>query len=282
MLAGSGRLDHTTVRVGKRRNASTLRVDHQSNSAHPQERAKLSQEVQPVQTPAASPRTLSIDIGGTRLKAAILDEQGEMLTERVRARTPVPCPPAVLLEVVGDLAAKLPPFDRISVGFPGVVRHGRILTAVNLGPQEWTGFALQEALEKQFGKPVRVINDADMQGLAAIRGLGIEMVITLGTGVGCGLFSDGQLAPHLELGHLPFRKGETFEEQLGNRAFVDEGKRRWNRRLEKAIVWWRILTSFDRLYLGGGNAQEITFELPTDVEVVPNELGLKGGGRLWR
>jgi polyphosphate glucokinase len=211
---------------------------------------------------------LSIDIGGTRLKAAILNEQGEMVTERVRVRTPVPCPPAVLLEAVGELVAQLASFDRISVGFPGVVRHGRILTAVNLGPKEWTGFALREALERQFGKPVRVINDADMQGLAAIRGEGIEMVITLGTGVGCG--------------HLPFRKGETFEEQLGNRAFVDVGRRRWNRRLEKAIEWWRILTSFDRLYLGGGNAQEITFPLPPDVEVVPNELGLKGGSRVWR
>jgi len=243
----------------------------------------LNQEASPPQpSPSSSPRTLSIDIGGTRLKAAILDECGEMVTERVRVRTPVPCPPAVLLEAVGELAAQLASFDRISVGFPGVVRHGRILTAVNLGPKEWTGFALQEALERQFGKPVRVINDADMQGLAAIRGQGIEMVITLGTGVGCGLFSDGQLAPHLELGHLPFRKGETFEEQLGNRAFVDVGRRRWNRRLEKAIEWWRILTSFDRLYLGGGNAQEITFSLPPDVEVVPNELGLKGGSRVWQ
>ena len=235
----------------------------------------------PAPSPSSSRRTLSIDIGGTRLKAAILDDRGEMITERVRVRTPVPCPPAVLLEAVGELAAQLASFDRISVGFPGVVRHGRILTAVNLGPEEWAGFALQEALERQFGKPVRVINDADMQGLAAIRGEGIEMVITLGTGVGCGLFSDGQLAPHLELGHLPFRKGETFEEQLGNRAFVDVGRRRWNRRLEKAIGWWRILTSFDRLYLGGGNAQEITFTLPPDVEIVPNELGLKGGSRVW-
>ena len=243
------------------------------------------QEAELPQSPAPSEpslHTLSIDIGGTRLKAAILDAQGEMVTERVRVRTPAPCPPAVLLEAVGELVAQLPSFDRVSVGFPGVVRQGRILTAVNLGPMDWTGFALQEALEHQLGKPVRVINDADMQGLAAIRGEGIEMVITLGTGVGCGLFSDGQLAPHLELGHLPFRKGETFEEQLGNRAFVDAGRRRWNRRLEKAIGWWRILTSFDRLYLGGGNSRDITFELPPDVEVVPNELGLKGGSRLWR
>jgi polyphosphate glucokinase len=227
-------------------------------------------------------RTLSVDIGGTRLKAAILDEEGEMVTERVRVRTPTPCPPEVLLTVLAELVSPLGAFDRVSVGFPGVVRHGRILTAVNLGPKEWTGFPLQEALLQQIGKPVRVINDADMQGLAAICGEGIEMVITLGTGVGCGLFSDGHLAPHLELGHLPFRKGETFEEQLGNRAFVDVGRRRWNRRLAKAIDWWRTLTSFDRLYLGGGNAREITFELPPDVVVVPNELGLKGGSRLWR
>jgi len=184
--------------------------------------------------------------------------------------------------MVQELVAALAEYDRVSVGFPGVVRRGCILTAVNLGNSFWVGFNLEEALGRALERPVRVINDADMQGLAAISGQGVEMVITLGTGVGCGLFLDGHLAPHLEIGHIPFRKKQTFEEQLGNQALVEIGRRRWNRRLFKAIEWWRILTSFDKLYLGGGNAQEITFELPSDVVIVPNELGLRGGIGLWK
>lgn len=226
--------------------------------------------------------TLAVDIGGTKLKAALLDEQGRLITERVRVKTPKPCPPDLLVTKLQELVSELPPFDRVSVGFPGVVRRGNILTAVNLGNSLWVGFNLEEALQTVLDRPVRVINDADMQGLAAISGHGVEMVITLGTGVGCGLFLDGRLAPHLELGHLPFRKGQTFEEQLGNQAFLDIGRRRWNTRLLKAIGWWRVLTSFDRLYLGGGNAREITFELPENVVIVPNELGLRGGIGLWK
>jgi polyphosphate glucokinase len=233
-------------------------------------------------TVAEGMNTLAIDIGGSRLKASILDEDGEMLTDRVRTDTPSPCPPEVLLSALTDLVTQLPLYDRISVGFPGVVRKGKIFGAINLGAQYWQGYDLEKALERQFGKPVRVLNDADMQGLAAIKGKGIEMVITLGTGVGCGLFEDGRLAPHLEIGHIPFRNDETFEEQLGNRALEDVGKKRWNRRLQRAIRYWRILTFFDKLYLGGGNAEHISFELDPDVEIVPNELGMKGGIWLWR
>lgn len=231
---------------------------------------------------ATGAKTLAIDIGGSRLKASLLDEEGEMTSERVRIETPDPCPPEVILLALAKLVAQLPPFDRVSVGFPGVVRKGKILLAVNLGTEFWRGFDLEKALAKQFGKPVKVANDADMQGLAAIKGQGIEMVITLGTGVGCGLFEDGQLAPHLEIGHIPFRNGETFEEQLGNRAFIEIGKRRWNRRLQRAIKYWRILTSFDKLYLGGGNAEYVNLKLGLDVEVVSNEMGMKGGIWLWR
>jgi polyphosphate glucokinase len=227
-------------------------------------------------------KTLAIDIGGSRLKASILDEGGEMVTDRVRMDTPSPCPPEVLLSALNDLVAQLPVYDRISVGFPGVVRKGKIFGAINLGAQYWQGYDLEKALEKQFGKPVRVLNDADMQGLAAIKGQGVEMVITLGTGVGCGLFEDGRLAPHLEIGHIPFRNNETFEEQLGNRALESVGKRRWNRRLQRAIRYWRILTFFDKLYLGGGNAGDISFDLEPDIEIVPNELGMKGGIWLWK
>lgn len=227
-------------------------------------------------------KTLAFDIGGSGLKASILDEKGQMLTARVRVETPKPCPPRVLLDHFKELIAKLPPFDRISVGFPGVVRHGRTLTGVNLDPKGWQGYDLQSALNKLTGKPVIVINDADMQGLGAIKGKGVELVLTLGTGLGSALFEDGRLAPHLELAHIPFRNGETYEEQLGNRAYKEVGKRRWNKRVKLAIDHFRRLTYFDKLYLGGGNAENVSFNLGTDIEIVSNTLGMRGGIWVWR
>jgi len=181
-----------------------------------------------------------------------------------------------------ELVAPLPPADRVLVGFPGVVRRGKILTAHNLGDDLWRGFDLDLALTKALGKPVRVLNDADIQGLGAITGEGVEMVITLGTGLGSSLAEDGRLSTHLELAHHPFRKDETYEEQLGNAALEDVGKKRWNRRVEKAIETLRILTHFDHLYIGGGNAKAIKFDLPDDVSLVSNELGMRGGIWLWR
>lgn len=108
------------------------------------------------------------------------------------------------------------------------------------------------------------------------------MVITLGTGFGSSLFEDGAIAPHLELAHHPFRNGETYEEQLGFRALEEVGKKRWNRRLQRAIKTLRLLTNFDRLYIGGGNAEFIAFELAPDISIVPNTLGMIGGIWLWR
>src|SRR5262245_58555389 len=233
-------------------------------------------------TAAAGLKTLAFDIGGSGLKASLLDERGDMITERARVDTPKPCPPALLLEKLKELTAQLPKFDRVSVGFPGPVRKGRTLSSANLGTDEWTGFHLQRAIAKQTGKPTAVINDADMQGLGAIKGEGVEMVITLGTGVGSALFEDGRLAPHIELAHIPFRKGQTYEEQLGNRAFKKVGKRVWNRRLAKAVDVFRALTHFDKLYIGGGNAQNVSLNLGPDVEIVSNVLGMRGGIWLWK
>jgi polyphosphate glucokinase len=232
--------------------------------------------------PASGVKTLAFDIGGSGLKASILNEHGEMITDRLRVDTPKPCPPGVLLEKLKELTAQLPPFDRISVGFPGPVRKGRIISVANLESDEWSGFDLQRAIAKQTGKPTIVINDADMQGLGAIKGEGVELVITLGTGIGSSLFEDGRLAPHIELAHIPFRKGQTYEEQLGNPALKKVGKKEWNKRLAKAIEYFRILTNFDKLYLGGGNAENVSLKLGDDVEIVCNTLGMRGGIWLWK
>jgi len=226
--------------------------------------------------------TLAIDIGGTGLKASVVDETGQMLTDRVRLPTPVGAPPQQIVETLAGMVAPLGAFDRVSVGFPGVVRNGRVLTAANLGNDKWTGFALAQALEAALAKPVRVANDADLQGLAVIAGKGVEMVITLGTGFGTGLYLEGRLAPHLEIAHHPFRHGETYDQQLGNATRKQIGSARWNNRVKRAIGNMRRLTNFDHLFIGGGNAKKIDFALEPDVTIISNEAGMEGGVALWR
>lgn len=227
-------------------------------------------------------RTLAIDVGGTGLKASIVDDSGRLLTDRARIDTPVGAPPREIVQALVQLVTPLGPYERVSVGFPGVVREGRVLTAPNLGNKGWKGFDLASALGRALGKPVRVANDADVQGLAVIAGKGIEMVITLGTGFGTGLYLHGRLGPHLELSHHPFRKGETYDEQLGNAARKDVGNKKWNKRVRRAIGTLRMLTNFDHLYIGGGNAKKIDFDLDPDVTIVDNSAGLAGGVALWR
>jgi polyphosphate glucokinase len=232
--------------------------------------------------PLSDARILAIDVGGTGLKAALLNSEGEMLTERLRIETPHPCKPDVLVDALVKLVEPLASFDCVSVGFPGVVRHGKIITAPNLGTEELGGFDLAGALRERLSVPVRVINDADMQGFGAIEGKGLEMVITLGTGFGSALFMDGKLAPHLEIAHLPFRKDKTYDQQIGDKARKKVGKKVWNRRVKRAIETLRVLTHFDKLYIGGGNADRINFELEPDVTLISNECGVRGGAWLWR
>jgi polyphosphate glucokinase len=226
-------------------------------------------------------KTLAVDIGGSGTKVLVLDEAGQPQTERARTDTPQPATPENLIGAIAQLTQTQGDFDRVSVGFPGVVRRGVIWTAVNLDPS-WVGFDLATALSEKLSKPVRVANDADVQGMGAISSHGVELVITLGTGFGSALFVDGRLVPNLEMGHHPFRKGETYEEQLGRAALEKIGAKRWNRRLEKAIATLKHLFNYDHLHLGGGEAKRIAIELPPDVSIIPNVLGLLGGIALWR
>ncbi|MFL5582220.1 MAG: ROK family protein [Gemmatimonadaceae bacterium] len=225
--------------------------------------------------------TLAVDIGGTGIKAAVLDGEGEMITDRVRVLTPPALTRQLLVRTITGMTESLPDFDRVSVGFPGVVRNGVIKTAVNVGGDVLRNFDLAGALERRLGRPTRVLNDADMAGFGAARGKGVEMVVTLGTGVGTALFDDGRLCPHMELAHHPFRKGETYEDQIGDAARKRLGAEHWSRRVAMAVELLRELLWFDRLYLGGGNARRLTFKPPRDVTIVDNSAGLLGGIRLW-
>jgi polyphosphate glucokinase len=210
----------------------------------------------------------------------VLDAKGKPITERLRVPTPDPATPESVLAALGEMKAQMPAFDRISIGFPGVVKSGRTLTAHNLSP-EWIGFPLERVIQRKWKRPARLCNDAAIQGFGAIRGKGVELVLTLGTGLGSSLFTDGRLCPGLELAHHPWHNGLTYEDYLGRPALKKHGKRHWNKLVEKAVDQTRALFNWDVLYLGGGNSDKVIFKLPKDVKVVSNEDGLLGGVALW-
>ncbi|MCE9573570.1 MAG: ROK family protein [Deltaproteobacteria bacterium] len=229
----------------------------------------------------ASPRTLAIDIGGTGLKALVLAPDGGALTERARVETPRPATPDALLTALKPLVAGLGDFDRISVGFPGVVVDGVTRSAPNLH-ETWAGFDLARAISDAWRKPARVLNDAGVQGYGAIEGHGVEMLLTLGTGMGCAVYVDGKYVPNLELAHHPFRNRRTYEEYVGVAALEEVGKKKWNKRVRKVIAQVLPIWNPRRLYLGGGNAKHLKGDLPPEVAIVANVAGLLGGIALWR
>lgn len=227
---------------------------------------------------------LCFDIGGTAVKAKLFDFSGRPVTERLRSLTPKPCTPKTLLALLERLVRKFEKngakFDCIGAGFPGVVKEGVTLTAPNLGVG-WNDFSLQKAMEGRLGGAVRIANDADLQGMGVSSGEGVELVITLGTGVGSALLHDGVLVPNLELGHHPFRQGETYEEQLSKKTLHKIGPARWNRRVGKMITNLQIAFNYDVLYIGGGNAKHVTRRLPSGAHLIGNDYGLFGCVRLW-
>jgi polyphosphate glucokinase len=225
--------------------------------------------------------TLAVDIGGTGTKTMLLDETGKPISERVRDETPRPATPDAIVDVIVKQAEQHGKFDRISVGFPGVVDEGVVHTAPNLD-KSWEGFDLADALQKRLGRPTRVRNDADVQGFGAIQGKGVELVLTLGTGLGSALYVDGHLVPNLELAHHPFRKGKTYEECVGVAALKRNGRKRWNRDVARALDELRRAINFRACYIGGGNAKKLNGSLPANVSIVDNTAGLLGGISLWR
>ena len=239
-------------------------------------------------------RTLAIDCGGSGLKGSVLDDEGRMVAERVRVETPYPMSPEVFVSVLCDLAERLPPADRATVGMPGMIRHGRVIATPHYittkGPfspidpvlaEAWDHFDAQTALAEAFGIPTRVVNDAEVHGAAAVSGEGLEVMFTLGTGLGCAVFDDGALVPKIELSRAPVRKGVIYDEWVGDRARRRVGNERWSKRVRGVVDGLRPMFVWDRLYVGGGNAPRLTVELGPDVTLVPNDAGIAGGIRLW-
>jgi polyphosphate glucokinase len=228
-------------------------------------------------------RILAFDIGGSFLKAALIDAKGRLLTERLKVPAPKGCRPATMVNLLVRLAKPFPRHDHIAIGFPGVVRNGRVITAPHWGTRTWANFELARALSKSLGNtPARLINDAEMQGLAVIKGKGLELVLTLGTGAGTSLFRDGQIMPHLELAHHPIHKKMTYNDYIGNAARKKCGRKTWNKRVQRTIEILDSLLHYDHLYIGGGNATRLSLRLPNNVSLVSNEAGIQGGAALWR
>lgn len=237
------------------------------------------------------PPTLSIDIGASSIKASVLDAEGDPLLDPIVFPTPRPCSPDDLVRELVRMAEGLPRFARASIGFPGRVRDGVVLGArhfvVDHGELDsdlagkWDRFDLAESLAAHLGCEACVVNDAQMHGAAVVKGSGLELVLTLGTGFGSALFFQGAFVPHMELAFHPFRDGESYTEQLGQRALDRVGVDEWNARLRIAIDTLESVFLFDRLYLGGGNSRLVRGDLGPRVVAVENLAGILGGHCIW-
>ncbi|MCB9411496.1 MAG: ROK family protein [Actinobacteria bacterium] len=244
-------------------------------------------------------RTLTVDCGGSGIKGAILDAEANMLSARVRYPVQYPITPMDFLALLGRIAYEVSseagPFDRATVGLPGMIRHGVVVTTPHYrtvgGPHtavdpeldaEWRQFDLRTALEQLWELPVLVLNDAQVQGAAVVSGHGYEVMFTLGTGLGCAEFDDGRIQPKLEISRAPVRKGAIYDEWVGAQARKRIGNKKWNARVLRTIADLRPVFCWDRLFIGGGEAKRITAELPEDVRIVPNIMGIRGGVRAWQ
>ncbi|PYG00683.1 polyphosphate glucokinase [Georgenia satyanarayanai] len=252
----------------------------------------------PLSTAGRGPTTLAVDCGGGGIKASVLDAAGTMHAQPVRAATPYPLPPQRLVDTIRSLAGQLPPAERATVGMPGMIRHGVVVTTphyvTRAGPRTkvlpdlvaaWENLDLQETLSAGLGVPVLLLNDAEVHGAGVVAGAGLELVVTLGTGLGNALFDGGRLAPHLELSRAQARWGLTYDEYIGEHERLRLGDAMWSRRVRQVVDSLRPVVLWDRLYLGGGNSRRITAttldRLGDDVVIVPNSAGIVGGVRAW-
>ena len=232
-------------------------------------------------SPIQALHVLSVDIGGSHIKATVISSEGGIKEEYDKVDTPNPADPENVIKAIKGLAKNYKSFDKVSVGFPGYVKDGIIFTAPNLGTNFWKNFNLRERLEKELLKPALVINDADLQGLGLVDGIGFEMVITLGTGFGTAFLKDGILLPHIELAHHPITKKHTYDKYVGEIALQTAGEEKWNLRMKKVIETLKIVFNYDKLYISGGNGSKLNFPLDANMRLVSNVDGIKGGLRLW-
>jgi polyphosphate glucokinase len=242
--------------------------------------------------------TLAVDCGGTGLKGSVLDELGQMTAEQVLVPTPYPLPPERFVGILAGMAAELPQADRATVGMPGMIRHGRVVSTphyvTEAGPHtavvpdlvaEWREFDARSSISDALGMPAIVLNDAEVAGAGAATGSGLEVMFTLGTGLGCAIFDDGRLMPHLEVSRAPVREGMIYDTYIGDASRKEMGDVAWSRRVRSALIELRPMFQWDRLFIGGGNGvrleQSDLLEIGGSILVVPNSTGIIGGVKAW-
>jgi len=222
-----------------------------------------------MQRNSAQRRVLAIDVGGTHVKIRVsgrretrqFDSGPTMTPRRMVAR---------VRELAGDLK-----YDVISIGYPGVVVHGKIVTEpFNLG-RGWVGFDFRKA----FGRPTQLMNDAAMQAIGSYEG-GRMLFLGLGTGLGSALVVDGTVAP-MELAHLPYKRGRTYEDYVGDRGRRRLGAKKWCRTVADVVEQLSKALEVDYVVLGGGNARKLK-KLPKNARLGNNEFAFLGGYRVWR
>jgi len=213
-------------------------------------------------------KILVIDVGGTHVKIRATGEREERKADSGPTMTA-----RQMVTAVKRLSADWA-YDHVSIGFPGPVVHGHpVAEPHNLGGG-WTGFDFRRA----FGRPVKMINDAAMQALGSYRG-GRMLFLGLGTGLGSALVIDGVLEP-MELGHLPYKHGRTFEEYVGIRGLKRLGTSRWRKHVLDVIERLRAALNADDVVIGGGNAARLA-KPPPGARLGDNENAFLGGFRLW-
>ena len=239
---------------------------------------------------------LAIDIGATNIKFCHVDARGELLESIRRKPTPYPCSPERLVELL-DERIQQSDAQSVGVGFPGEFDNGHVIRPGNLSrpggvttevdpelESEWRGFALQDALQLATGREVRVVTDAKLAALGCCEGKGVELVLTLGTGLGLALCIDGELQRVRDVGAAPFENGMTYDQLIGERGrALDE--RKWLRALERAIKNFCQEFGASVVHLAGGNARRVapTQMNPLGCRVVVNgnQAPLHGAARLF-
>jgi polyphosphate glucokinase len=213
-------------------------------------------------------RVLTIDIGGSNVKFLV---SGESTPQKFPSGPTLT--PGEMVDALLKLAAGRP-YDRVSIGYPGPVVQGRpLLEPRNLG-RGWVGFDFAD----RFGKPTKIINDAAMQALGSYEG-GRMLFLGLGTGLGTTFIIDKMIAP-MELAHLPYRKGKTFEDYVGERGLLRLGKRKWQRAVHDVTQRLKAALVADYVVIGGGNSKKLE-ELPPVARLGDNANAFIGGTRLW-
>jgi polyphosphate glucokinase len=219
-------------------------------------------------TPKHYRRVLAIDIGGSHVKARVFGrrelrqfESGPDLTARQMV--------AKVHALTGDWT-----YEAVSIGYPGIVLHGKVMAEPhNLG-RGWVGFDFRKA----FNRPTQVLNDAAMQAVGSYEG-GRMLFLGLGTGLGSAMIVDGVVAP-MELAHLPYKKGRTFEDYVGAAGLKRLGGKKWRRTVSNVVAQLSSLLEADYVVLGGGNARKLK-RLPKNARLGSNDFAFLGGFRVW-